>query len=278
MSREEDIFNLLVESNPVPDIEDSDLLDAGAPEYLAILERRSSGMADMSSQAETTPTDGRRGYWLAVAALAVIVIGVAVIVASQRGDGADPVTDGIPTADQVADTFVSGLVALDPLPVDGLVSTDAAATYLGTFGYDETQPGSIRALWEWGATYGMAYTFEEGCRATDNTGGPPASDGRAFFSCDYVLENDWTRAMGQQPMPGRFRMEVSDGRIVWLVEDFPFDDFEHAWGAVIAWVESNHPEDFDTMFLDPPGSASLTSESIALWTEYTPQILESLSG
>jgi hypothetical protein len=73
-------------------------------------------------------------------------------------------------------------------------------------------------------------------------------------------------------------MEISDGRIVWLVEDFPFDDFENAWGAVIDWVQGNHPEDFNTMFLDPPGSARLTSESVALWAEYTPQIVESLSG
>lgn len=278
MSREEAVFSLLVHSNPIPDIEELDLFDTGAPEYLAILERRSSGMADMSSQPETTPADSRRGYWLAVAALAVIVIGVAVIVASQRGGGADPVTDGTPTADQVADTFVSSLEALDPVAVEGLVSADATTTYLDTFGYDETQPGSIRGLWEWGGTYGMAYTFEEGCRASDNTGGPPTSDGPTFFSCDYLLENDWTRAIGQQPMSGRFRMEISDGRIVWLVEDFPFDDFENAWGAVIDWVQGNHPEDFNTMFLDPPGSARLTSESVALWAEYTPQIVESLSG
>ena len=273
MSREDEVFSLLVESNPIPDLGDLDLVDAAAPEYLATLERRSSGMASVDTQTRTSAADQHRRNWLWAAAVAVIVIGVGGLVVSQRGG--DPASAPL-TAQSVADTFVSSLEALDSEAVAGIVTQDATTTYLETFGYEETQPGSIRGLWEWGAIYGSTYTFDEGCRASDNVGGSPPSDGRTFFTCDYQLENDWTQALGQPAMSGRFRMEVSNGQITWLVDDYPSEEWP--WGEVIDWVQTNHPEDFDTMFLDPPASAKLTPESMGLWQQYTPQITESLSG
>lgn len=275
MSREDAVFKLLVESNPIPDIEDLDVVDTGASDYLAILERRSSGMDYVDSQTKTAARGSRKGNWMWAAAVALIVVGVGGLVVSQRRGGEDPASGPL-TAEEVAGTFVTGLEALDADAVTDIVTEDATATYLDTFGYDETQRGSIRGLWEWGALYGTTYTFDEGCRASDNVGGPPSSDGRSFFTCDYRLENDWTQALGQPAMSGRFRMEVSNGLIVWLVDDYPSEEWP--WGDVIDWVQTNHPEDFDTMFLDPPASAKLTPESMALWQEYAPQITQSLSG
>ncbi len=226
---------------------------------------------------ETRTVRGRRGFAVAAAAfgvVAVVAVALGVIFATQDRD-APPVDEG---PEQVATTFVQGLEQLDASSIDGLVSPVATTMYLNKFGYTVEKPGTIEGLWAWGALYGQSYSFD-GCRESDDQGGPPQADGSGpYFTCDYQLENDWTRALGQAPMSGRFRLKVTDGQVVWLVEDFPFDEFEAAWGGVIDWVQANHPDDFTTMFLEPPGSAKLTPESLALWEVYTPQIVEALRG
>lgn len=40
-------------------------------------------------------------------------------------------------------------------------------------------------------------------------------------------------------MTGRFRMEVADSQIVWLVDDYPFDEYEVTWGMVVEWVQAD---------------------------------------
>lgn len=284
MSREDFVFNLLVDSNPIPDIDVVGRPKAAAP-GLATLEPRSSGMSDTIEKIGSVGKERRR--WLLTAAAVVIaVIGIAVI-AANRDRGTEPADGPNLTAEEVAGTFVGAAEALDGAVIEGLISPEATAGYLDLFGYGSAQPGTIQGLWEWGAIYHMTYV-SEGCRKSDNAGGPPSSDqatsSSVFFTCDYTLENDWTRALGQTAMTGRFRMEVSEGRIVWLTEDFPFGEFEDAWGKVIDWVQNNHPDDFATMFLDgPPGaglaeSAQLTPESMALWERYNPEIVQSLAG
>jgi hypothetical protein len=279
---EDRMRTLFAAANPVPD-EDALVIDErDVTAYLANLEERSSEVTKLDTKQTSVP--GRRRpstFWLA-AAVAVVVLGVPVV--AELGD--EDLQPAVPTSEEVAETFVEGLESLDAGSVEGLLTEEATAMYLATFGYDETQQGSIEGLWEWAAIYGMSYRFE-GCSESSMTGGPPPADSPGdrgtFFTCHYELENDWTRAIAQSPMAGQFRLEVADGQIVWLVEDFPWDELEPAWRMVIEWVQTEHPGDYTTMFIDgPPGelalSAKLTPESLSLWREYTPQIIESLSN
>lgn len=281
MSREEDIFQLLVESNPIPDVDDLDVVEPAAPRYLATLEMRSSEMSNhVDTHATTVPSGARRARW-AWAAAAVIVIGIGVLLVGRLAGKTEPATDDS-TSEQVAETFVNATEALDASMIDSLIPPDATATYLDIFGYHAAEPGSIQGLWEWGAIYDMTYTiYNHACRRSNSIGGPPSGTERTFFTCDYRLENDWTRAMNQAPMTGRFRMEISDGRIVWLTEDFPFEEFTPAWTAVTEWVQTEHPDDYSTMLIDQGTGlalgARLTPESMALWSQYNPQIVDSLS-
>ncbi len=282
MSREEAVFQLLVQSNPIPDLEEIDLVETVAPEHLATIGPRSSGVTNLNTHTKTTPQGARRPNWLWAAAAGVIVISIGVILASQQSGELQPAAGASVTPEQVAETFINATEALEAATVDGLITPGAEATYLDIFGYHASEPGSIQGLWEWGAIYDMTYTFDHGCRRSNTVGGPPSGTDRTFFTCDYQLENQWTRALGQSPMSGRFRMEVSEGQIIWLTEDFPFEEFTPAWTAVNEWVQTEHPDDYSTMFIEadpgPALSAKLTPESMALWKEYNPQIVESLTS
>lgn len=281
MTNDDQIARLFAHANPVPSLDwlsEADLVDIGTESKL----EGSRGMIATTTKHEKAPRSNRS--LIAAAVAGVVILAVALPLLLTSGDNADVAS----SPETVAQTFIEGVISLDAEPLEGLLSGDATAMYLDTFGYTDQQPGSVSGLWEWGSIYGMTYT-SEGCRASTNTGGPPPSDppgdGRgSFFTCDYQLENDWTKALNQPPMTGRFRMEVADGSIVWLVEDFPFGEFETTWGMVIEWVQTEHPDDFEAMFLDgPPGaglaeSGRLTPESMALWRQYNQEIVSALFG
>lgn len=282
MITEDRMRTLFAAANPVPDADSLVIDEQEVTAYLANLEERGSEVTKLDTK-QASVSERRRPstFWLA-AAVAVVVLGVPVV-AGLDDDDPGPTA---PTSEEIAEAFVEGLESLDAGSVEGLLTEEATAMYLATFGYNETHRGSIEGLWEWASIYGMSYRFE-GCSESSMTGGaPPAvspEDSGTFFTCDYELENDWTRAIGQPPMASQFRVEVADGQIVWLVEDFPWDELEPVWAMVIDWVQTEHPGDYTTMFVDgPPGglalSARLTPESLSLWRDYTPQIIESLSN
>jgi hypothetical protein len=280
MTNDDQVAQLFAHANPVPSLDwltEADQVDIGTDTNL----EGSRGMITTTTKHEKAPRPKRS--LIAAAVAGVVIVAVALPLLLTNGNDADVAS----SPETVAQSFIDGVISLDAQPLEGLLSEDATAMYLDTFGYNEEQPGSVSGLWEWGNIYGMTYT-SEGCRASNNTGGPspsdPPADGRvSFFTCDYQMENDWIKALDQPPMTGRFRMEIADGRIVWLVEDFPFAEFETAWGMVIEWVQTEHPDDFETMFLNgPPGaglaeSGKLTPESMALWRQYNQQIVSALS-
>lgn len=270
---------LFAEANPVPDEESIVLDERDVTAYLATLEQRSSEVTKLDTKG-TSVSWVRRSATPWLAAAAVVVLGVAVTVGGFGGEDQQP-ADEVTRSLDIAERFVQGLEILDAGAVEGLVTDEAAAMYLATFGYDETRPGSIEGMWEWIAISDMTYTFE-GCRQTSMAGDPPPTGSPAdrgmFFTCDYEVENDWTRALDESPMSGHFRLEVTDGQIVWLFESFPFTEIESTYAMVVEWIQTEYPDDFDKMLFESGATARLTPESLRLWREYTPQITESLSN
>lgn len=88
MTTEERVMAILARSNPVPDVDDIEVIEYGQPIYLAILEKGSNEMADLDvslvkgsvteldreSDTEAEDRNGRKMWWL-VAALAALIIG-----------------------------------------------------------------------------------------------------------------------------------------------------------------------------------------------------------
>lgn len=114
MSHEDHVFTLLVESNPIPQIEDLDLVDVGGARYLATLEQRSSEMTQLDTKPEQQEPKRSGVLWLVAAAVAILV-GVGLIVVIQNEQT------------QVGDQTASTNPAVAPTQVDAFSIEDAEA-------------------------------------------------------------------------------------------------------------------------------------------------------
>lgn len=85
MSHEDNVFTLLVESNPIPRVEDIELDEVGGDRYLDTLERRSSEMTKLDTRRTETRSYRKNAPWL-VAAVGVVIVGIAILLVAQRGD------------------------------------------------------------------------------------------------------------------------------------------------------------------------------------------------
>ena len=134
MASEERVMTLLVQSNPVPDVESVELTEIRANRYLAILDQRSSEMTDTKVKPQSTKTDGRRRTAaMATAAVVIAVVGLAAWLASNN-NRADPVA-GVAIAEEFARAVTSGETDLTdyvtedatfgpiPVPLDGRLAS-----------------------------------------------------------------------------------------------------------------------------------------------------------
>ena len=131
MITEEHVMATLAHSNPVPDVEDIDLVQVGTASYLATLEQRSSEVTNLDTkQTEQTSTKRSMVPWLVAAGVAAI-IGVAIIFAAQN-------TEQAPVADQP--TLTAGPVTIktdvdrSQSPLSGTFEVTVGVDVLGCSG------------------------------------------------------------------------------------------------------------------------------------------------
>jgi heat shock protein HslJ len=146
------VFALLVEANPIPDMDYLDLVDVGGATYLATLEQRSSEVTKIDIE-QTSETDKKKPnmVWLAAAATAVIV-GIAFVLVTQGGEEAQVATQVTVSAAEQTAVYPRGANVGD-LPgtrwsvytfvVDGKETRKLAdTTIILHFGYDGTINGT----------------------------------------------------------------------------------------------------------------------------------------
>lgn len=98
MISEERLLELFAQDNPIPDVDELDLGNLESAAYLATLERRSSEVTRLDTENETQQSSGRRLTWLVAATVAVVVIGLALILANLGGaEDPGPVEEPAPT-------------------------------------------------------------------------------------------------------------------------------------------------------------------------------------
>ncbi|MFO7547387.1 MAG: hypothetical protein R6X29_00750 [Acidimicrobiia bacterium] len=99
---------LLVEANPVPDLDALDAVGVGATRYLAILEQGSSEMAKTEEKTEQ-PDRGRRRplAGMALAAAAVVVLGTVTWLGLEANE-TDSVSAGVAVSEEFAKAVSSG--------------------------------------------------------------------------------------------------------------------------------------------------------------------------
>jgi hypothetical protein len=108
---------------------------------------------------------------------------------------------------------------------------------------------------------------------------PTDVNGTPLVDCPFTVEDDWTQALGIEPVSVIYTIWVDEGQVQTVdgtcCEDVP--GVEDPWITFRNWVKENHPDDFETMYIGN-GGARLEPESIALFDLYTDEFVGSLEG
>lgn len=135
MKTNEQIWTLLVEANPVPDVEVFGRENVGYATHLAALDQGSSGMTQLSTkQDESRQRNERSVAWLAAAAF-VAVVGLAIFLLNQ-GAAEDPVaTNPVPTTVAAPTTTPDAAPTTQPSPTTtvDVVEAEWEATPIASF-------------------------------------------------------------------------------------------------------------------------------------------------
>jgi hypothetical protein len=302
---------LLEEGNPATELGEHawSYLDAAA--YLATLHERSSEVTELKTRQPKTDDQSRRLVPALVAALVVVIVGVAILIASQSEEDAPIVTEPTPTtvADAAPTTEPAPETTLDPQLQDALrVATafyaagasgdvDVMQSHVLLDGHTVSilgmasveQPESEIA---WREAVGWSTEVDE-CVLTN----PDVRN--TSITCHATHRNAISDALGVGPYWGRQHLKVlyeGDTKLGTLIDttivsqgfeiEFATTAFRTEVGdPFLAWLEANHPEDVEKMIdftasagvvravLFSDGVPVLTPESIGLWRQHTAEFV-----
>ena len=170
---------------------------------------------------------------------------------------------------QIARSFIEARDGYNATAAEALFVPDAiihddymesASEYHAHFAWHES------ADWEWRT---------DECSATE--AGPPVE-----VTCSYVMENAWTKALDVDPITGgTFRFVISNGLIQEILHTLNIQDFSLTWETFQMWIRTNHPEDYQVMYIDLPGgreAASWKPDSVALFDKYTDEFVSTIGA
>jgi hypothetical protein len=96
----------------------------------------------------------------------------------------------------------------------------------------------------------------------------------ADVSCSYAYENDLTRTLGTGPVAGVLELGIDDRRIKWVLDYQSFEASFDTWYRFSEWISSNHPDDFERMYISAAFlKPHLDSNSIALWEQHVDEFV-----
>jgi len=214
-------------------------------------------MIDVGPDEPRAGTEKRPRVWLAagLAAVGALALGIAL----RNGDG-----EGSPVS--VANAFMEARDNLDADTTEALFAPDVPVISDGFIEeIDQYSPyfDWLRASnWRW----------DIGTCAVVSTG-PRGS----LVRCDYVSENDWTRAQSHSPISGFIEILVADGEITGLVHSGEIEQFDEVWDTMTDWIAANHPDTVDQVLTSGRRRPVLDANSIALWEQYTEEFTASLA-
>ncbi len=254
MSDERLVMALLAEGNPATEVAEEASTGVPAATYLATLEQRSSDMTQLETQ--KSEEESKRLWttpWL-VAAIAVIVLGVAAIVLNQAGVPAIPleVADGDP---QAAEEFHAVEAAFHAFNTGDPVWVDVRAMGNAEAPSDEERAQDVLGLQ---ADHDLNGRLDvTGCESrgygdwsevTDP--GVPTPTGYYFICQAFETNSLWDMAGIQ--MATTYHWVVDNGAVVAVMNrevDAEVVAFREAFDV---WLEEAHPEvEVDTLMSNP---------------------------
>lgn len=238
MNIETQVLALFEEGNPIPDLDGLEPINLDAAAYLATLEQRSSGMTQLDTkQKDQEQKKTVRQRWL-VAAVAIILAGVALILINQSDEA--PIADqpfGPDSALDVTESFVAAHNAGDLDAVLALFTVDA------TFG-DSSIARTARPDWEPSFAWDIAgeeMLLSHECLVTDEVPGVTVT-----VTCEYGSQ-DAVGVAADAIVDITATFTITPEGISDLREDYSLSvpDYFDIGQPFNAWVLANFPEDAD---------------------------------
>ena len=259
----ERIYALLVDANPVPDIDAVPTHLADRP-HLHVIDTRSDEM-----QTETRPdvmqheppAPRRRGWIPAAAAVLVLAaLGVGAWLFGGADSTVPPATEApVPTTAVQVPTTEAAVVETTAAPTAEELTQARIA--VATQAIDDWTAGDVDAFFSHFSEDGriqdtavtdlslqrdMAFYMSLGqivviseCRPVTGT----------TISCDTVMTDDLSRSIGAE-IEGEWTLRVEDGAVTYLNWSFPILDLDPLTlvEEMPAWIAENHPDVFDDVF------------------------------
>lgn len=214
-------------------------------------------MIDVGTDEPRAGTSKRPRVWVAagLAAVGALALGIALRI----GDG-----EGSPVS--VANAFMEARDNLDADTIEALFAPDVPISD----GFIETID-QYRLYFDW--LRASNWRWDIGTCAEASTG-----PGGTLVRCDYVSENDWTRALSHSPISGFIEILVADDEITGLVHTGEIAQFDEIWDTVTDWIAANHPDTVDQVLTPDLRRPVLDANSVALWEQYTEEYVASSTG
>ena len=230
MNHEDRVFTLLIESNPIPHVDDLDVDEIGGARYLETLEQRSSEVTQLDTRAQDNKEEKKKKVMaFVVAAVVVLVAGVGFMVVTQGDEvpvagqpGSYPTSTAVLSGaedEAAAGAFQAVNDAYD-LFNTGNIEAWVEVRDLGSYWASE----ELRAIRTPGFTLEEQAKYDAGARYVETEcvshglGDWPdvADDGLAtgyYFTCDAVLTSDFEDSAATRNVES-FNWVVNDGAVV----------------------------------------------------------------
>ena len=234
MVTEERMKTLFTEANPIKDSESVELAPAGGDDYLATLQRRSSEMTQLDTKEPRSGRQSRRMIpWVAVAAVAVIIVGATLLLLNQRGADVSPADPAPESQAPEVGVVLAAIEAYNAGDIDALIGSfdsESPAT-----GWDWVRDGETRYADEIFMNANRVITIVEPCRLSETVSNAVV--------CELAEYNDWHGAAGLT-FEATSLFTVNEQRLIvgwtdnWSCCTRQWD-FHHAFWD---WMEVAYPE------------------------------------
>ena len=250
MTNEAQVAALFAKANPVPSLALLDPLEPVETDSLTSRSERSRQMTEvktMDSGEDVRRRSNRPGVVVAAVAAVVVAIGIGVLVASPG-----PQIPATPV-DHAA-VFWVAMANGDRDTALAQLAPGASAEGANTFGRAHTLEGQF----DWYEAVGFRWAFDQCIETAESE-----------IECTVSGRNDWSDALGLEPITGTFVMEIGPSGITEVIdkdESFTSQWLPLAFDVFADWVETNHPADAAVMWTDDDVSPEVL-ELFALNTE-----------
>jgi hypothetical protein len=251
---EDQVVVMFAKANPVPSLDLLDPIESVDLGHLTDEIERSGEMTEVKT--EKQQVSPQRPAWLmpALATLA-IVTAIGLFMASRGPQiAATPVDRATAFWVAVADGDAEAAISY----VDPTVAESGEANIYG-------RAHSLEGQFAWYEAVGFQWTLDE-CIETD----------QGQVECTVAGSNAWSDALGEEPVPATYIMEVGPNGITAMIDKD--DGFARRWADVsflvfAEWVERNNPRDAAVMWTDMDVN-DVNQEMLDLFEIHTARFVE----